>query len=80
MFIFSGTSLNIITVSFFVYIVVNHFENMIHYNIGRFSNKETKLELPSKQDWLKIIVVTCIFALVQGVLTYYFNKHLNYKN
>ena len=80
MFIFSGTSLNIITVSFFVYIVVNLFENMIHYNIGRFSNKETKLELPSKQDWLKIIAVTCIFALVQGVLTYYFNKHLNHKN
>jgi hypothetical protein len=79
MFFFSGTSLNIITVSFFVYIVVNLFENMIHYNIGRFSNKETKLALPSKLDWVKIIAVTCIFALVQGLLTYYFNKQFNLK-
>jgi len=79
MFIFSGTSLNIITVSFFVYIIVNLFENMIHYNIGRFSNKETKIELPSKQDWIKIVVVTCVFAMIQGLLTYYFNKHLNQK-
>jgi len=45
---------------------------MIHYNIGKFSNKETKLELPSKKDWIKIIVVTCVFALLQGLLTYYF--------
>ena len=79
MFIFSGASFHLITISFFVYILVNLFENMIHYNIGRFSNKETKIELPSKQDWIKIVVVTCVFAMVQGLLTYYFNKHLNQK-
>jgi hypothetical protein len=57
MFITSGTSFHIIVVSFFVYIFVNLFENMIHYNIGRFSNKETKLELPTKTDFVKIIIV-----------------------
>jgi hypothetical protein len=76
MFIISGASSHIIAVSFFVYIFVNLFENLVHYNIGRFSNKETKFELPSKKDWIKIVVVMCFFALLQGLLTYYFNKHV----
>lgn len=49
---------------------------MIHYNIGRFSNKETKLELPTKKDFIKIIGVMCIFALIQGLLTSYFNNYV----
>ena len=64
---------HIIAISFFVYLFVNLFENMIHYNIGRFSNKETQLELPHKTDFIKIVVVMCIFALLQGLLTCYFN-------
>ena len=79
MYIISGTSFHIIVISFFVYIFVNLFENMIHYNIGRFSNKETKLELPSKKDFIKIVVVMCIFALLQGLLTSYFNKYVKNK-
>ena len=74
MYIISGTSFHIIAISFLVYIFVNLFENMIHYNIGRFSNKETKFELPSKKDFIKIVVVMCIFALLQGLLTNYLNK------
>ena len=74
MYILSGASFHIIVISFFVYIFVNLFENMIHYNIGKFSNKETKLELPTKKDFIKIVVVMCIFALLQGVLTSYFNR------
>jgi hypothetical protein len=52
------------------------FENLIHYNIGRFSNKETKLELPNKKDFIKIVVVMGVFALIQGLLTSYFNKYV----
>jgi hypothetical protein len=74
MYIISGTSFHIIAISFLVYIFVNLFENIFHYNIGRFSNKETKFELPSKKDFIKIVVVMCIFALIQGLLTNYFNK------
>lgn len=74
MYIISGASFHLIAISFFVYLFVNLFENLIHYNIGRFSNKETKLEMPSKQDWIKIIVVMCVFALLQGLLTYFFYK------
>ena len=73
MYILSG-NLHIIVISFFVYIFVNLFENMIHYNIGKFSNKETKLELPTQKDFVKIVVVMCIFALLQGLLTNYFNN------
>ena len=70
MFILGKT--HIIIISFFVYIFVNLMENLIQYNIGKFSNKETKFDLPSKKDWFKIVVVMCIFALLQGLLTYYF--------
>jgi len=75
MYILSGASFHIIAISFFVYIFVNFFENMIHYNIGRFSNRETQLELPSKNDFIKIAIVMCVFALLQGLLTSYFNKY-----
>jgi len=76
MYIISGASFHIIAISFFVYIFVNLFENIIHYNIGRFSNKETKFEVPSQKDFIKIVLVMCVFALLQGVLTNYFNKYL----
>jgi hypothetical protein len=78
MYIISGASVHIIVISFFVYLFVNLFENLIHYNIGRFSNSETKFELPNKKDLVKIVVVMCVFALLQGLLTYYFNKYLKF--
>lgn len=71
MFIVSG-KFHIIVISFFVYIIVNLAENLIHYNIGKFSNKETKFDIPSEKDWVKIGVVMCVFALIQGLLTYCF--------
>jgi len=74
MYITSNASIHIIVISFFVYLFVNFFENMIHYNIGKFSNQQTRLELPTTQDFIKIVVVTCLFALLQGVLTVYFDR------
>lgn len=74
MFIISGASFHIIVISFIVYLFVNFFENLIHYSIGRSSNKETKIELPSKTDFIKMIIVMLVFALLQGLLTLYFDK------
>lgn len=74
MYIISGASIHLIIISFFVYLFVNLFENLIHYNIGRFSNRETRLEIPTQKDWIKIVIVMCVFALLQGLLTYWFNK------
>ena len=71
MYIISG-KFHIIAISFFVYLFLNLIENLIHYNIGKFTNKETKIDLPSKKDWFKIVVVMCVFALLQGLITYYF--------
>lgn len=79
MYIISGASIHLIIVSFLVYLFVNLFENLIHYNIGRFSDRETKIELPTRKDWIKIVVVMCVFALLQGLLTYWFNKHIKPK-
>lgn len=79
MYIISGASIHLIIVSFLVYLFVNLFENLIHYNIGRFSDRETKIEMPTKKDWIKIVVVMCVFALLQGLLTYWFNKHIKPK-
>jgi hypothetical protein len=74
MYILSG-SVHIIVISFVVYLFVNLFENLIHYNIGKYSNQQTKFELPSQEDFIKIAFVMCVFALLQGVLTYYFNTY-----
>jgi hypothetical protein len=69
-----GSSLHLIVISFIAYLIVNLFENLIHYNIGRFSDQRTHMELPTRSDWVKIVIVMCIFALLQGLLTYAFNK------
>jgi hypothetical protein len=69
----SKSSMHLITVSFIVYLFVNLFENVIHYNIGKFSDHETKIDIPTRKDWFKIIIVMCTFALIQGLLTYVFN-------
>jgi hypothetical protein len=69
-----GSSIHLIVISFLAYLIVNLFENLIHYNIGRFSDRETRLALPTRKDWFKIAVVMCVFALLQGLLTYAFNK------
>jgi hypothetical protein len=74
MYIISGPNIHLIVVSFFVYLVVNLFENLIHYNIGRFSNRETHFEMPTESDLFKIVAVMMLFALLQGLLTYWFNK------
>ena len=75
--LFRNSSARIVFVSFFVYLFVNLFENIIHYDIGKFSNKEINLTqdlLPSNRDWTKIIIVMIVFALIQGLLTCYFSE------
>lgn len=59
-------------ISFIVFAVVNIIENVIHYNIGKTSNKEFEFSNPTRIDWKKIIFTMVIFALLQGFLTMYF--------
>lgn len=74
MYIIKNAGIHLILISFVVYILVNLVENLIHYNIGRYSNKETKIELPTRRDFVKIVLVMIVFATLQGVLTYWFNS------
>lgn len=63
-------------VSFIIYLFVNLFENLIHYNIGRLSkngDKHPKINFPAKNDLFRIIIVMLTFAALQGILTYWFN-------
>ncbi len=59
----------LLIISFCVYLFVNLFENLIHYNIGKHSNTELKFEIPTEGDWFKIVAVMLTFALIQGTLT-----------
>jgi len=59
-------------ISFIVFAILNIIENVIHYNIGKTSNKEFEFSNPTIIDWKKIIVTMIIFALLQGFLTMYF--------
>ena len=65
---------HIFFISFFVFICINLVENLLHYNIGRNTDKEIKLKSPTTKDWIRIVIVMIIFAILQGSLTYYFNK------
>jgi hypothetical protein len=59
-------------ISFIVFSILNIIENVIHYNIGKTSNKEFEFSNPTRIDWKKIIITMIIFALLQGFLTMYF--------
>jgi hypothetical protein len=56
-------------------------ENYIHYNIGKHneSNYNIKFSNPSKLDWVKIVFVMLVFALLQGILTILIEGHFNKK-
>lgn len=61
-------------ISFIVFVVLNTIENIIHYSIGRESNKEKLvLQAPTKKDWNRIIIIMIIFAVLQALLTCLFN-------
>jgi hypothetical protein len=59
-------------ISFIVFALLNTIENVIHYNIGKTSNRPLEISNPTINDWKKIIVTMIIFALLQGFLTMYF--------
>jgi hypothetical protein len=66
--------IHIFIISFSIFIVLNIIENYVHYNIGRHNDsKNIELSMPSKNDWINIIIVMIIFAFLQGGFTYLFD-------
>lgn len=63
--------IHIFVVSFVIFIILNIAENLIHYSIGRQNNNNfIELSLPNKSDFIKIIIIMIIFAVLQGWFTY----------
>ncbi len=65
-------------ISSIVFIFINTIENFIHFTIGRnVDNKNKmlipKIQIPTKYDLIKIIIVMIIFAFLQGFFTNYIN-------
>lgn len=56
--------------SFIAFIILNVIENIIHYNNGKFIESDTiYFDLPSKKDFIKMIIVMFVFAFLQGIFT-----------
>lgn len=55
--------------SFVSFIFLNIIENVYHYSIGRNTNQKIKVTLPTRGDWVRILSVMFIFALLQAVFT-----------
>jgi hypothetical protein len=81
---FKKGTLDVFVFSFLVFIVLNVIENVIHYNIGKYHDVTDTgatgsglagihFTNPSGLDWVRIIVIMLIFAILQGVFTSYFS-------
>ena len=83
---FKSGTLHIFVFSFLVFIVLNVIENVIHYNIGKYHDSSTStgksngksvagfhFSNPSETDWVRIVVIMIIFAVLQGFFTSYFS-------
>jgi hypothetical protein len=59
-----------------VFLILNMFENIIHFSIGRDINEKNnaniKIELPEYYDIIKIIFIMILFAFLPAIFTYYF--------
>lgn len=69
--IFSNGDWKIFIASFIAFILLNTIENILHYNIGRTTDKDTVFvfQNPTRKDWMRIVVVMIIFAILQALLT-----------
>jgi len=67
---------HLIIISMGVFLVLNMFENIIHFSIGRNikekNNSNIELEIPERYDIIKIIFIMFVFAFLQAMFTYYF--------
>jgi hypothetical protein len=56
--------------SFIAFCFLNIIENLIHYSIGRTSNYASiEIKLPTKIDWIRIVIIMIVFAILQGIFT-----------
>lgn len=67
---FNKSKFYIFVISVVVFIVLNLLENVIHYSIGRHhGDLAVSIAVPSHTDWVRIIGIMLIFAVLQGLFT-----------
>lgn len=55
--------------AFLSFILLNVFENIVHYSIGRSHKQKYKFVIPNMHDFARLSLVMLVFAVMQGVLT-----------
>jgi hypothetical protein len=64
-------------VSSLAFILVNTFENILHYSLGKRSSDRSgwgiQIELPHGRDMIRFIGIMIIFSVLQGVITAWAN-------
>ncbi len=70
--------------SFVAFLILNLFENVIHFNAGKHHDEDKffHFNIPSKKELIKIIIIMIIFAILQGIFTLIFydiGKYFNGK-
>lgn len=74
---YKSKSFYIFLISGISFFILNLIEDLIQFNIGRNRQlTETKVYLPENTEWLYVIIVMIIFAILQGLITYYFDINL----
>jgi hypothetical protein len=74
---YKSKSFYIFLISGISFFILNLIEDLIQFNIGRNRQlTETKVYLPEKVEWFYVIIVMIIFAILQGLITYYFDVNL----
>lgn len=69
-FICPGMTQSTIFVAAFVsFLLLNVFENVVHYSIGRSYKKHYMFVLPNMYDFTRLSLVMIVFAVLQGILT-----------
>ena len=63
----------VIIISMLVFIVLNLIENVIHFNMGKYSSTnitiEKIFEVPNFKDLVEISIIIIVFAFLQGIFT-----------
>ena len=74
---YKSKSFYIFLISGISFFILNLIEDLIQFNIGRNrQDTKTKVYLPEKVEWFYVIIVMIIFAILQGLITYYFDINL----
>ena len=71
---------HLFTLSFIVFLILNIIENLINYNIGIHSDdNKFKIKMPTKRDWIRIVITMLVFAFLQGFFVILFSRNNNSK-